>query len=134
MKFCDKDFLLSNETARELYHGTAASQPIIDYHCHLSPKDLAEDRQFANLHEPWLEGDHYKWRAMRANGIAERFCAGDAPAFEKFSAWAGEVSHTSPSLVGQLLFRDGLKDSRGDRCVTYQAMERIKQSGTPRSE
>jgi glucuronate isomerase len=69
MKFCDKDFLLSNSVARELYHGTAEKQPIIDYHCHLSPKDLAENRQFANIHEPWLGGDHYKWRAMRANGV-----------------------------------------------------------------
>ena len=95
MKFCDKHFLLSNGTARDLFHGTAARQPIIDYHCHLSPKDLAEDRRFANLHEPWLEGDHYKWRAMRANGVPEKFITGnETPAFEKFRAWSATVPKT----------------------------------------
>src|SRR5450432_3244297 len=95
MKFCDKHFLLSNGTARDLYHCTAARQPIIDYHCHLSPKDLAEDRHFANLHEPWLEGDHYKWRAMRANGVPEKFITGnDTSPLEKFQAWAATVPKT----------------------------------------
>ena len=95
MKFCDKNFLLSNDTARDLFHGTAAGQPIIDYHCHLSPKDLAEDRCFANLHEPWLGGDHYKWRAMRANGVPEKLITGkDSLPFEKFQAWAATVPKT----------------------------------------
>src|SRR5271169_5498282 len=94
MKFCNKDFLLSNGTARELYHGTAADQPIIDYHCHLSPRDLAEDRRFQNLQEAWLEGDHYKWRAMRANGVPERLITGDASPREKFQAWAATVPKT----------------------------------------
>ena len=95
MKFCDKNFLLSNGVARDLFHGTAAGQPIIDYHCHLSPKDLAENRCFENLHEPWLGGDHYKWRAMRANGVPEQLITGkDFSPFEKFQAWAATVPKT----------------------------------------
>jgi glucuronate isomerase len=95
MKFCDQDFLLSNRVARELYHGTAARQPIIDYHCHISPKDLAENRQFKNLQEAWLEGDHYKWRAMRANGVPERLITGaETSPREKFQAWAATVPRT----------------------------------------
>jgi glucuronate isomerase len=95
MKFCDKNFLLSNGVARGLYHGTASSQPIIDYHCHLSPGDLAEDRRFENIHEPWLGGDHYKWRAMRANGVPEKLITGsETTAREKFQAWAGTVPKT----------------------------------------
>jgi glucuronate isomerase len=92
MTFCGRNFLLSNPLARVLYHGTAAGLPIIDYHCHLSPRDLAEDRVFNNLHEPWLEGDHYKWRAMRANGVSERLITGkDSTPREKFQAWAATV-------------------------------------------
>jgi glucuronate isomerase len=95
MKFCDKNFLLSNPVARELFHGTAAAQPIIDFHCHLSPRDLAEDRVFKNLHEPWLEGDHYKWRAMRANGVPEPLITGkETTPREKFQAWAATVPRT----------------------------------------
>jgi len=95
MKFCDKDFLLSNAVARELYHGTAAVQPIIDYHNHLSPKDLAEDTRFKDITEAWLGGDHYKWRAMRANGIPEKLITGaETSAREKFSAWAATVPKT----------------------------------------
>ncbi|MGO8766256.1 MAG: glucuronate isomerase [Limisphaerales bacterium] len=92
MKFCDKNFLLSTPVARELFHGIAAKQPIIDYHCHLSPKDLAENRNFKDLHEPWLGGDHYKWRAMRANGVPEKLITGnEASPREKFQAWAATV-------------------------------------------
>lgn len=94
MTFITDDFLLHGETARRLYRTFAAPQPILDYHCHLSPRDLAEDRQFANLFEIWLEGDHYKWRAMRANGVAERYCTGEATAYEKFLAWARTVPYT----------------------------------------
>lgn len=94
MKFIHEDFLLSTRTARRLYHQYAASEPIFDYHCHLSPKDIAENRQFNNLFEIWLEGDHYKWRAMRSNGVAERFCTGNADPFAKFQAWAATVPHT----------------------------------------
>jgi len=94
MKFIHEDFLLQSRTARRLYHQFAEAEPILDYHCHLPPRDIAENRQFKNLFEIWLEGDHYKWRAMRANGVAERFCTGDAEPFAKFQAWAATVPHT----------------------------------------
>jgi glucuronate isomerase len=94
MSFINEDFLLTNKTARRLYHNFAESEPILDYHCHLPPKDLAENRQFNNLFEICLEGDHYKWRAMRANGVDERYCTGDADPYDKFLAWARTVPHT----------------------------------------
>lgn len=94
MKFIHEDFLLSNRTARRLYRQYAESEPILDYHCHLPPRDIAENRQFRNLSEIWLEGDHYKWRAMRTNGVAERYCTGDAEPFAKFQAWAATVPYT----------------------------------------
>ncbi len=92
--FIHDDFLLNTKTARRLYHNHAEAEPILDYHCHLPPRDLAANRQFRNLFEIWLEGDHYKWRAMRANGVPERFCTGDATPLEKFKAWAATVPHT----------------------------------------
>ena len=94
MAFIHEDFLLGNKPARRLYHKFAANEPIFDYHCHISPKDIAENRQFKNLFEIWLEGDHYKWRAMRSNGVAEKFCTGNATPEEKFNAWAKTVPHT----------------------------------------
>jgi len=94
LDFITEDFLLTNPAARRLYRDFAACEPILDYHCHLSPRDIAENRQFRNLFEIWLEGDHYKWRAMRANGVAERYCTGDASPFEKFRAWAATVPYT----------------------------------------
>ena len=94
MPFIHDDFLLTTKTARRLYHEFAAGEPILDYHCHLPPQDLASNRQFANLFEIWLEGDHYKWRAMRANGVAEEYCTGNASPHEKFLAWARTVPHT----------------------------------------
>ena len=92
--FLSEDFLLSNDSARGLYRQFAESQPIVDYHCHLQPKDIAENRRFANLFEIWLEGDHYKWRAMRANGVGEKYITGDAPPYEKYLAWARTVPYT----------------------------------------
>ena len=92
--FLDKDFLLSNHVAQRLYHEYAAAQPLLDYHCHLSPKDIAENRRFNDLHEIWLEGDHYKWRAMRANGVSERYITGDATPRERFLAWSRTVPYT----------------------------------------
>jgi len=92
--FLSENFLLSNDAARRLYHQFAAAQPIIDYHCHLLPHDIAENRRFENLFEIWLKGDHYKWRAMRANGVAERYITGDATPYEKFLAWARTVPYT----------------------------------------
>ncbi|MFN3649766.1 MAG: glucuronate isomerase [Armatimonadota bacterium] len=94
MSFIHEDFLLNSETARRLYHERAAPLPIIDYHNHLPPGEIARDRRFHDLYEAWLEGDHYKWRAMRANGVPERLCTGDAPPEEKFLAWARTVPHT----------------------------------------
>ena len=92
--FLTEDFLLDTEFARRLYHDYAKDQPIFDYHCHLPPEHIAKNTRFNNLYDIWLKGDHYKWRAMRTNGVAERFCTGDATAWEKFSAWADTVPHT----------------------------------------
>ena len=95
MDFCGRNFLLSTSVARELFHETAAKQPIIDYHCHLPVRDLALDRRFNDLHEAWLEGDHYKWRAMRANGVPEPLITGsETTASQKFLAWAQTVPRT----------------------------------------
>lgn len=92
--FLDQNFLLSTETGRTLYHECARDLPIIDYHCHLSPAEIAINRRFSNLTEIWLEGDHYKWRAMRSNGIPEKYCTGDADPYEKFLAFARTVPRT----------------------------------------
>jgi len=92
--FIHPDFLLATPQARRLYHGFAENEPIYDYHCHLSPALIAANHTFADLAEVWLGGDHYKWRAMRTNGVAERFCTGDATPWEKFRAWAETVPHT----------------------------------------
>jgi len=89
--FLGDDFLLQTRTAQHLYEKYAAPQPILDYHNHLPPRDIAENRRFKDLFEIWLEGDHYKWRAMRANGVEERYCTGDAAPVEKFNAWAATV-------------------------------------------
>ena len=86
--FMDKDFLLSTETAKKLYHEYAEVMPIIDYHCHINPKEIYEDRQFDNITQVWLGGDHYKWRQMRSNGVEERYITGDATDREKFQKWA----------------------------------------------
>ena len=91
-RFMDADFLLQTDTAKQLYHDVAAKCPIIDYHCHLSPKEIAEDKRFSSITELWLGGDHYKWRLMRSFGVAERFITGDASDREKFHAWAETLS------------------------------------------
>ncbi len=100
MPFITDDFLLTTDAARRLYHDHAAARPIYDYHCHLPPADLAGNRTFNNLFEAWLEGDHYKWRAMRAHGVEERFCTGDASPEDKFAAFARAV----PSTLGNPLY------------------------------
>ena len=92
--FITSDFLLQNEPARELYHNHAKHEPIFDYHCHLPPDQIAANKTFRNLTEAWLAGDHYKWRAMRSNGVPEKYCTGDASDWEKFLAWAKTVPHT----------------------------------------
>ncbi|MBE0659825.1 MAG: glucuronate isomerase [Bryobacteraceae bacterium] len=94
MSFIHDDFLLQTKAARRLYHNFAEAEPILDYHCHLPPKDVAGNRRFANLFEIWLEGDHYKWRAMRAAGVDESFVTGDADPRDKFLAWANTVPLT----------------------------------------
>lgn len=92
--FMDDNFLLESQAAKDLYHDFAVKMPIIDYHCHLRPEDIAADRKFRNITEIWLAGDHYKWRAMRANGVDEKFCTGDASDEEKFMKWAETVPAT----------------------------------------
>ncbi len=99
MKFMDKDFLLSNDTAKELF-SAVKDEPIIDFHNHLNPKEIYEDKCFDNMAEVWLGGDHYKWRAMRANGVSERLITGDGAPFDKFMAWADTVQN----LIGNPLY------------------------------
>lgn len=92
--FMDADFLLETNTAQELYHNHAAKMPVIDYHCHLIPSMVAENYQFTDLTEIWLGGDHYKWRAMRANGVSEEYITGNKPSYEKFQKWAETMPYT----------------------------------------
>lgn len=100
-RFMTEDFLLRNSTARILYHQYAAAMPIYDFHCHLSPREIAEDRQFDNLGQIWLEGDHYKWRAMRSAGVAEALITGkETSDYEKYLAWANVV----PKTLGNPLY------------------------------
>ena len=93
-KFMDEDFLLSNKTSRQLYHDFAKQMPIIDYHCHLPQAQIADDHNFDNLTQIWLYGDHYKWRAMRTNGVDEKYITGSGSDFEKFEHWAATVPYT----------------------------------------
>lgn len=94
MAYLDENFLLYSPTARRLFHEVAKDQPIIDYHCHLSPREIATNHRWDNISDIWLGGDHYKWRIMRANGVDERFITGDATPREKFQAWAETVPYT----------------------------------------
>ena len=98
--FMDQDFLLKSETAKALYHGHAARMPIIDYHCHINPAEIYEDKRYGTITELWLGGDHYKWRAMRSCGVPERYITGDAAPAEKFQKWA----ETIPNLIGNPLY------------------------------
>ena len=86
--FMDKDFLLSTETSQKLFHEYADKMPIVDYHCHINPQEIAEDRKFENITQVWLGGDHYKWRQMRSNGVDEYYITGGASDREKFQKWA----------------------------------------------
>jgi glucuronate isomerase len=134
--FLHDDFLLETETARDLYHRVAKDLPIIDYHCHLSPELMAADHRFRSITEIWLEGDHYKWRAMRTNGIPEQFCSGDASDFDKFEAWA----RTVPETLGNPLYHwtamelrpfgieDPLNAARA-RDIFARANDKLKQDG-----
>lgn len=99
-QFMDKDFLLNNDTAKQLFHKNAADMPIFDWHCHLSPKEIYENNQPADIAELWLGGDHYKWRAMRSFGIDEKYITGDSTNYEKFKAWAKVM----PYCIGNPLY------------------------------
>ena len=98
--FMDGDFLLTTETAKKLFHTYAESMPVPDYHCHINPQEIAEDRKFDNITQVWLGGDHYKWRAMRSNGVEEYYITGNAPDREKFQKWA----ETLELAIGNPLF------------------------------
>lgn len=98
--FMDKDFLLNTETAQKLFHETAAKMPVLDYHCHINPEEIAKDRKFDNITQVWLGGDHYKWRQMRSNGVDEYYITGDASDREKFQQWA----ETLEKAIGNPLF------------------------------
>lgn len=93
-KFLDENFLLQTKTAQQLYHEFAKDMPVIDYHSHLPPQQIADDMNFENLTQAWLYGDHYKWRAMRTNGVEESYCTGNKSDYEKFEAWAATVPYT----------------------------------------
>lgn len=136
-RFMTEDFLLDTEFARRLYHDYAKDQPIFDYHCHLPPQQIAENYRFANLYDIWLKGDHYKWRAMRANGVPEAFCTGDASDREKFNAWARTVPHTignplyhwthlelrRPFGITDTLLSEKTADAIWDRCNALLAQD-----------
>lgn len=98
--FMDQDFLLATQTAKHLYHNYAAKMPIVDYHCHINPQEIYEDRKFDNITQVWLGGDHYKWRQIRSNGVEERLITGDSTDREKFDEWA----KTMPKLIGNPLY------------------------------
>lgn len=99
-KFMDSEFLLDNAAASELYHSAAEGMPIFDWHCHISPKEIYENKQPEDIASLWLGGDHYKWRAMRSFGVDEEYITGKASNYEKFKAWAGVM----PSLIGNALY------------------------------
>lgn len=133
--FITDDFLLYNDTARELYHHTAKDLPIIDYHNHLNPYEILEDKNFKNLTEIWLGGDHYKWRAMRANGISEDYITGDKSDYDKFLAWAKTV----PMTIGNPLYHwthlellryfdiDELLDEKSAPSIWEETKEKLQQ-------
>ena len=133
-KFMDEDFLLSNETAQRLFHEPAEKMPIIDYHCHIPPSEIAENRKFDNITQVWLGDDHYKWRAIRSNGIPERYITGDASDKEKFEMWA----KTLPKALGNPLYHwshmelknyfgyDGILNERTWEYVWDLCNERLK--------
>ena len=99
-QFMDEDFILSTDTAKKLFHDYAEKTPVLDYHCHLEPKEIAEDRKFKNITELWLGGDHYKWRIMRSNGVPEKYITGDAGDEEKFHAFAKAL----PKAIGNPMY------------------------------
>lgn len=134
--FISEDFLLQTREARRLYHDYAEGMPIIDYHCHLPPEQIARDQRWENLTQIWLAGDHYKWRAMRANGVAERFCTGNATDWEKFEKWAETVPFvlrnplyhwTHLELARYFGIADRLLASRTAKSIWKECNERIRE-------
>ena len=135
--FLGDHFLLESDVAADLYHRFAADVPIIDFHCHLSPEQMATNHRFRSITEAWLDGDHYKWRVMRANGVAERFCTGDASDWEKFEAWA----RTVPDAIRSPLYHwthmelrrpfgvDALLSTATARAVFDRCNERLREDG-----
>ena len=123
--FIHEDFLLGNESARELYRRHAVNQPIIDYHNHLPAAQIAANHQFADLTELWLAGDHYKWRAMRANGIPERCITGDAPAEEKFKAWAATAPYTLRNPLYHWTHLELVRDFGINELLNAESADRI---------
>ena len=102
--FMDKDFLLNTETAKVLYHEVSEHCPIIDYHCHLSPREIYENIRYDNITQVWLGGDHYKWRLMRSAGVPEKYITGDASDYEKFEKYAEVLARPSaiPCIIGAI--------------------------------
>ncbi|HEY3350087.1 MAG TPA: glucuronate isomerase [Thermoanaerobaculia bacterium] len=135
--FLGEDFLLDTPTAADLYRSVARDLPILDFHCHLPVELIAADHRFRSITEIWLEGDHYKWRAMRANGVAERFCTGDASDWEKFEAWAGTVPktlrnplyHWTHMELRRPFGIDDLLDGKSARSVFERANARLAEPG-----
>jgi glucuronate isomerase len=134
--FIHEDFLLETDTARDLYHGFAKGQPILDYHCHLSSAEIADNHQFRSMTEIWLGGDHYKWRAMRTAGVDEQYCTGAASDWEKFRAWAETVPKTLRNplyhwthleLAFPFGIRDRLLDGRSAEAIYRECNERLKE-------
>ena len=134
MSFIHEDFLLNNAAARRLYHEYAKNEPILDYHCHLPPQDVAANRQFRNLFEIWLEGDHYKWRAMRANGVEERYCTGDVAPKEKFLVWARTVPYTLRNPLYHWTHLELKRYFGIDELLDESSAERIWQQANARLE
>lgn len=132
--FMDQDFLLSNNTAKILYHDYAKTMPIVDYHCHISPKEIAEDVRFENITQLWLGGDHYKWRLMRANGINEDYITGNAPDRDKFIKWAetlelaigNPIYHWSHLELKRYFDYDGILNSETAEEVWELCNEKLK--------
>ena len=135
--FMDRDFLLRSETARRLYHELAEGLPIIDYHCHLSPREIWEDRRFDNVARLWLGGDHYKWRLMRSAGVDERFITGEAPDREKFQKWAETLAlavgsplyHWSHLELRRYFGYEGILNGETAGEVWTLCNEKLRQSG-----
>jgi glucuronate isomerase len=128
--FITDDFLLSNEFARKLYHGYARDLPIIDYHCHLPPEQIAENKKFDNLTEIWLYGDHYKWRAMRTLGIPERFITGSTSDLEKFQKWAFAVPYTVRNPLYHWTHLELLRYFNIEELLNPDSSERIYKNAT----